>query len=115
MATAAPAMYFRCKVCDRGALVSKKVYRMSAPVVFIGFVLLIPSVLGMLFCFYMFVSVANVPMSADETTRTAGGLAGGLFLLVGVFFMVGGLLGWLLVMKKQVLQCNLCNAVVNAS
>jgi hypothetical protein len=39
-------MYFACKVCDRGAMSQKKVFRMSLPVVVIGFILLIPSVLA---------------------------------------------------------------------
>jgi hypothetical protein len=34
---------------------------------------------------------------------------------LGIASFVGGLLGWLLVMRKRVLQCNLCGAVVNAS
>jgi hypothetical protein len=29
--------------------------------------------------------------------------------------VVSGLLGWLLVMRKSVLQCDVCGAVVNAS
>lgn len=36
-------------------------------------------------------------------------------IVVGVTSFVGGLLGWLLVMKKRVLQCDVCGAVVNAS
>ena len=34
-------------------------------------------------------------------------------LIVGSF--VGGIFGWLLVMKKRVLQCSICGAVINAS
>jgi hypothetical protein len=34
---------------------------------------------------------------------------------LGVAFFVGGLLGWLLVMRKRVLQCSVCGAVVSAS
>jgi len=32
-----------------------------------------------------------------------------------VIFLIGGLLGWLLVMKKKVLICTNCSAVVPAS
>jgi hypothetical protein len=43
-------------------------------------------------------------------------LFGGVFsILWGIAFFVGGLLGWLLVMKKRVLQCDVCGAVVSAS
>jgi hypothetical protein len=36
-----------CKVCDQGELIAKKVFRMSGPTVAIGYILLIPSILGM--------------------------------------------------------------------
>jgi hypothetical protein len=32
-----------CKVCDRGALLDKRIHRMSGPAVVIGYILLIPS------------------------------------------------------------------------
>jgi hypothetical protein len=34
---------------------------------------------------------------------------------LGIASFVGGLLGWLLVMRKRVLQCDTCGAIVNAS
>jgi hypothetical protein len=36
-------------------------------------------------------------------------------LCVGFLSLVGALLGWLLAMKKRVLHCNQCGAVVLAS
>jgi hypothetical protein len=45
----------------------------------------------------------------------AGILGGGFSIVLGVSSFVGGLLGWLLVMRKRVLQCDVCGAVVNAS
>lgn len=42
-----------CKICDSGTLRLKKVHRLSGPAVAIGFILLIPSVLGMLSCAVM--------------------------------------------------------------
>jgi hypothetical protein len=42
-------------------------------------------------------------------------LGGGFAVVLGISSFVGGLLGWLLVMRKRVLQCNVCGAVVNAS
>ena len=38
--------YLICKVCDSGTLTLKTVFRMSGPAVAIGFILLIPSILG---------------------------------------------------------------------
>ena len=200
--------YPTCKVCDRGTLSAKSVYRLSGPAVAIGFILLIPSVLGMLSCAVMlFVFNTSVGAALGINARNSGrpyqsaddakfrknckdafnqvsselpgvsapqycecmlstykqtdslegagrtcaerGLNGTLeepgenamslyssntskaanaglidalsvlgnaFLIGwGIAFFVSGLLGWLLVMKKRVLQCNLCGAVVNAS
>jgi hypothetical protein len=144
---------------------------MSGPVVVIGFIVLIPSVLGVLFGILTLVGIlAAHPQtpSIDPQTRTrleaqqvpepvitrvaankqiddeqlaaltpqqrtavrdaqssvsahtagtdAGAVvAGGLSLFVIVMSFVGGLLGWLLIMRKRVLQCTRCGAVVPAS
>lgn len=157
----------------------KRVYRMSGPAVVIGYILLIPSIMGMLFGGLTFLTAAiggaaaaghrlpdavlesvrrdltaqRVPediisdvcaerhvsdsrmnlarldssqqlaVRAAElsisTSKGAPALAaccGGTFsimIMIGSF--VGGLLGWLLVMRKTVLQCFRCGAVVAAS
>ena len=161
-----------CQTCGQGALVKRKKYRMSVPVVLIGYILLIPCVLGMLFGVLMLFATGSagtaVSAAADKATRMrleeqaipepiiekvvsfkpitaderstltpeqkslvdeaklslsagkvgagAGAVIGGglsIFLIISCF--VGGLLGWLLVMKKKVLQCNQCSAIVAAS
>lgn len=103
-------MYVACKVCDRGTLVSRKKRRMSGPVVFIGFILLIPSVASTI----LFSAVA---LECILGTKPGGGsgIAFGVAAGLALASFVGGLLGWLLVMKKNVLQCTHCSAVVNAS
>src|SRR5215831_6396487 len=150
-----------CRTCGQGALVRRKTFRMSGPVVVIGFILLIPSVLGMLVGILTLVGVGmNIPYMTPETrasleaqqvpepviaqvaaltpqqrtaVRNAQSLvsgpwpgkakarpgafvvAGGLCLFVIVMSFVGGLFGWLLIMRKRVLQCTRCGAVVPAS
>jgi hypothetical protein len=42
-------------------------------------------------------------------------IAGGVSVVFGIISLVGGLLGWLLIMKKKILQCTNCGAVVAAS
>jgi len=55
------------------------------------------------------------PVAEGPEGAGAGGfLAGGASVCFGVSAFVGGLVGWLLVMKK-ILQCNCCGAVVAAS
>ena len=46
-----------CKVCNSGTLRSKNIFRMSRTVVTIGYILLVPSFLGMLFGALMFFGV----------------------------------------------------------
>jgi hypothetical protein len=208
--------YLSCKVCDRGTLSSKTVFRMSGPVVAIGFILLIPSILGIGFSaltllgFNAVLTGAESGTNANDVTRpyqsefdasfrkscaarvrlnsqemgtytsqqtveqvcecslsafketgsatlasqtcsqkiTEGTLeplspnvdefylsdiprrasvapdaslgiarvfGSGFIIFIGIASFVGGLLGWLLVMRKRVLQCDVCGAVVNAS
>lgn len=161
-----------CQTCGQGVLVKRKRYRMSVPVVLIGYILLVPCVLGMLFGVLMLfasgsagsavstaaehetrnrleaqgipepiiqkvvemksvsidetstlnpgqkrvVDDARLSLSAGKVGAGAGAVLGGgisIFIIISCF--VGGLLGWLLVMKKRVLQCNQCSAVVAAS
>jgi hypothetical protein len=145
---------------------------MSGPVVVIGFILLIPSVVGMLVGILTLVGVGmNIPSMNPETrtsleaqqvpepviTQVAANkpideaqlaaltpqqqkavrdaqssvsgpwpgkakaspgafvVAGGLCLFVIVVSFVAALLGWILIMRKRVLQCTHCGAVVPAS
>jgi hypothetical protein len=161
-----------CQTCGQGALVKRKKYRMSVPVVLIGYILLVPCVIGMLVGVMLLFAIGSagtaVSADADKETRTrleaqaipepiiqkvisfkpitaddrsiltpeqkslvdeerlslsgskvgagAGAvISGGLSIFFIICCFVGGLLGWLLVMKKKVLQCNQCSAIVAAS
>jgi hypothetical protein len=145
---------------------------MSGPVVAIGFVLLVPSIIGMLVGISMLIGAvvggsqasatteretrtrlaalhipepivadvvgdrpvddsrlsgltvqqvtavhdAQLSMSTAKIGKGAGAACGcGFSALIIVGSFVGGLIGWLLVMRKQVLQCARCGAVVAAS
>ena len=77
---------------------------MSEPVATIGKILLIPSFLGII------LGVASAVMAF--TSVKSGGVVAGAIVAVASF--VSGLLGWLLIMKKDVLKCNSCGAVVPA-
>jgi hypothetical protein len=160
----------KCKTCDVGVMSRKSVHRLSWPVVAIGYVFVVPSLLGMLFGCLLLVVGRVEASSASEATRerltldlrnagltepvisdvvngnevdtdalptydqqfavleaqeslvatNAGGGVGALMsfgvaivMFIGSF--VGGLLGYLLIMKKRILQCSNCEAVVQAS
>jgi hypothetical protein len=165
----------QCATCGQGFLQRKRVYRMSGPAVVIGFILLIPSILGICFggltMLFTVIGSAAAPSTIDtaiqevktrlvslevpddivadviagkhveenrltpltypqrsaiheselkiSTAKAAPGLAaccgGGFSVMIMIGSFVGGLLGWLLVMRKTVLQCFRCGAVVPAS
>lgn len=161
-----------CKVCDRGSLFRVKVHRMSGPAVVIGYILLIPSLIGIAIAFVMFcfsltagttavdgiqneataqmrrasipeplirrvvlnpsyeptaydgvneeqigvVKNAEITLAAGSAGAGIGGALGaGFSIFLGIVALVSGLLGWLLVMRKKVLKCSNCEAIVNAT
>src|SRR5947209_2615647 len=63
-----PAQNPLCRTCGQGALVSRKTFRMSGPVVVIGFILLIPSVFEILFGVLMLVATG----AASSQTSSSG-------------------------------------------
>jgi hypothetical protein len=135
---------------------------MSGPVVAIGFILLIPSVLGMLFGILMLFGIAastsqispiiekevrsqlvaqSVPepiivkvvaskpvddselqtltpqqvSAVHQAQISSVQLVRGFSIFVILASFVAGVLGWVLIMRKRVLQCSHCGAVVPAS
>jgi hypothetical protein len=156
-------------------MMRKRVFRMSGPAVVIGFILLVPSILGICFggltMLFTVIGSAAAPSTIDSqvqqvrtrlvsleipddivadvvagkhveenrltlltypqrsavheselkisTAKGAPALAaccgGGFSVIIMIGSFVGGLLGWLLVMRKTVLQCFRCGAVVAAS
>lgn len=153
-------------------MIRKKKYRLSPVVVLIGYIILIPSLLGIALGGLTFAGVGTVTAEGFEATRVdaereleqagipaalvakvvdsqvitaedrvglsdeqlrildevdiqvmaskAGvgigtALAGGFSIMLMLISFVSGLLGWLLVMKKKILQCTNCQAVVAAS
>ena len=111
--------YPTCKICDRGTLMPRKIRRLSGPAVAIGHILLIPSILGMVGCAILLVvsllaGVAGAAHGSAFATAFAG-IGAIAFVYIGILSFVFGLVGWLLIMKKHVLQCVYCGAVVDAA
>lgn len=76
----------------------------------IGYILLIPSAVGI----GLSVAIAYVVLAYYEIDYLPF-LSMGLAMALAVCSFVAGLLGWLLIMKKRVLQCSICGATVSAS
>jgi len=98
-----------CKACNQTkSMIPSKIYKMSPIVVFIGWILTIPSVLGVLFAVVYFLEIL-------KTMNTDFGIGMGFIiaLIIGIPSLVLGLLGYLLIMKKKVYQCENCNSIIN--
>src|SRR5262249_11768101 len=64
-----PAPNPLCHTCGQGALIRRTKFRMSGPVVAIGFILLIPSAVGMLFGFLMLVITGSASKSTSASSE----------------------------------------------
>ena len=85
-----------CKACNNSkTMYPTKITKMSPVVVAVGWILTFPSILGLLVAIMLFGgSVAN----------SANGIGIGVAFIIALFSFVGGLLGYLLIMKKNVLR-----------
>jgi hypothetical protein len=104
-----------CRVCDAGNMVRQRQARMSPVVVFSGRIILIPSWLGIALGVLLLIGTFASPELQKDSGATAMGVGICAFLILSS--VVGGLLGWLLTMKKLVLKCTnrVCGATVAAS
>lgn len=103
-------------------MVPTKISKMSPVVVVIGWILALPSMLGVIIAIMMlFASVSaghEVSAQAASQAEAAGaaigaGLGVGMSMFIGIFSLVGGLLGYLLIMKKKVYKCVSCGFVMD--
>lgn len=105
-----------CNVCrTTGSMTQTTVGKFSGPVQAIGFIILIPSVIGILIGLFMvviFIATAVLTPADDHKGAIAGVSIGfGLFFAVASF--VSGLLGWVLIMRKKVFKCLRCGFIMN--
>ena len=116
-------MQLDCKACnERASMSPTKVPRFSGVVRTIGGILLVPSFIGFaiaaVFLISTLVMTADVMSSAtNETQQTAAALGSaigiGFSLVVGVVSLVSGLLGWLLLLKRNVYKCVKCDSIID--
>ena len=102
-------------------MVATKVARFSAVIRAIGIILLIPSFLGFaiggLFFISTIIATANVMPAAQSEPEQAGAAIGfvigfGFSIFIGVISLVGGLLGWLLLLNRKVYKCVRCSSII---
>ena len=112
-----------CQACkNTDVMVPTKISKMSPIVVLIGWVLVLPSIFGILVSTMIFFSSisagAEVAAKAVNDAEAAGaaigtGLGMGFAVFFGVSSLISGLLGYLLIMKKKVFKCSVCGFILN--
>ncbi len=112
-----------CAACKaEGTMIAAKIPRFSGFIRFIGILIAIPSVLGVLFAILILFSTGSatneVMSTAQSDAETAGAAIGatigfGFSAFIGFSSLVGGLIGWLLLMKKKVFKCIRCSYIID--
>jgi len=112
-----------CNACkNEKTMQATKVPKFSSFIRFIGYLIALPSVLGVLFAIIMLISTSSAStevMSAAQTDAEAAGAAIGATLgfgfsaFIAFSSLVGGLIGWLLLMKKKVYKCLTCGFILD--
>ena len=95
-----------CQACKSSQSMRKaQIPRFTGLLRFIGFLIALPSALGVIFAVMTFVG----------TIGGGGGVAVmgvGISMFIGLSSLVGGLIGWFLLMKKKVFKCVNCGYVM---
>ncbi|MBI4828630.1 MAG: hypothetical protein HY804_07450 [Nitrospinae bacterium] len=99
------------------------IYRFSQIVVLIGYIIIVPSIVGMLIggntCIASFqIGGEAISQARDDSAVGAGAVLGttlgvGISLFIIISSLVGGLVGYLLIMKKKVFKCNQCGFIMD--
>ncbi len=107
-----------CSACNsQRSMNATKVRRLSRIVVVIGWILTIPSVLGLLLAVLVFIGGIYFTSSTfdnfGETFPLIDLLIYGSSFYIGISSLVGGLIGYLLIMKKKVFKCSMCGFIID--
>ena len=115
-------MQLDCNACKSpSSMVATKVARFSGVIRAIGVILLIPSFVGFaiagLFFISTIIATANIMPTAQSEPEQAGAAIGfvigfGFSTFIGVISLVGGLLGWLLLLNRRVYRCLRCGSII---
>jgi hypothetical protein len=86
----------------------------------IGFILVIPSILGFAYALLLFVGILGVTQqggSSHDVGSAIGQACGGILACgsaaaIVTGSLVGGLVGWLLLLKRKVYRCSNCGFII---
>ena len=116
MSNVTNAPRLNCQACGgQHTMQPTQVSKMSPVVIVIGWLIAIPSILGVLFACLIFVAGFIGAGSVDPATEGAAAgagaamvLSGGTAACMGISSLISGLVGYLLIMKKKVWKCGQC-------
>ena len=116
MSKANPTPRLNCQACgSQHTMHPTQVSKMSPVVIVIGWLIAIPSILGVLFAGLILLAGVVGAGSVDPATEGAAAgagaalvFSGGTAACVGISSLLSGLVGYLLIMKKKVWKCSAC-------
>lgn len=116
-------MKLDCSACKSEKTMNpEKVKKFNGIVVFIGYLIAIPSVLGVIISFIIMMGTCSAGIEIGSQAVTDAEMAGaalgtglgvGFGVIAGISSLMGGLLGWLLIHKKKVYKCTQCGFIIN--
>jgi hypothetical protein len=93
-----------CSACkEEKSMEETKVKKFSRVLRVIGYIIAIPSAIGIIFGIIML----------EAGAAFGGAIADSTSLFIGSVSLVGGLIGWLLLMKKKVFKCSNCGFILD--
>jgi|WetSurMetagenome_2_1015567.scaffolds.fasta_scaffold165539_3 hypothetical protein len=115
-----------CNACKKEkTMAPTTVSRMSIVVRVIGWLIAIPSIIGVVISAITLITSVlaggHAAMSGVASGDTTGAVVGagvgmvatGISIFFGIFSLIGGLVGYLLIMKKKVYKCTVCGFIID--
>jgi hypothetical protein len=116
-------MKLDCSACKSSkSMIATKISKFSTILRIIGYIIVTPSVIGIIIAAIMFLATGQATNEVISSAKSTGSHVGasigatigyGLSLFVGGSSLVGGVLGWLLLMKKKVYKCLTCGFILD--
>lgn len=117
-----PMISLDCSACRTPqSMTATTIPRFGGFIRFLGVIIVIPSILGVVLAIIFFIStsmVATEQLAGAESDAAAAGTAlgagigYGISVFVGAGSLVGGLIGWLLLTSRKVYKCIRCSFIL---
>lgn len=107
-------MAITCKVCDDGEMLRTTIYRLGNQVAIVGYILFYLSAAASVFCLMGLYFAKYGKQPDDFSGSFVAAMRSDQLLNWLLLAGVGAVIGYLLLMKRQVLKCTGCGAVVDA-